>query len=295
MAGRAARTSTPLSVRAAGPVRDGGGRDCSEQDDVFLWRALAGPRRSTAPLVYLPGLGPHSTNRTRLQRAVQRSELVGVGLHRAVWVVGRRSPLKEGTTIAGLAEEHARAIRSRFPAPVDVIGESTGGSIALQLALDHPDVVKRLIVISAASRMPGAGRAAQREVVRSLRAGRPRRAAGTMLAATTRRPIRRRLLRAAGFTLGRVVIGRSDHDLMVLIEAEDEFDLRPDLLRVSAPTVVLGGAQDGYYSPELFRATADEIPNASYVEYPKKGHLTAATDHAVSRAIRDRLRREPEA
>ena len=260
------------------------------EDGTFLWRALPEGRgtRARAPLVYLPGLGPHSTGRTRLQRLLLRLEVIGLSRHHTVWLVGRRSALAAGTTIASLAEGNARAIRARFDRAVDVVGESTGGSIALQLALDHPDVVDRLVLVSAAASLECAGRAAQRDVVRSLRDGRSRRAAGILLAATTRRPIRRRLLRVAGFALGRVIVGRSDDDL-VLMEAEDRFDLRHDLDRVTAPTVVVGGARDGFYSPTIFRLTADLMPDAAYVEFPRKGHMTASMDRAAHRVIRRHL------
>lgn len=281
----------PLAV-PVGCARARGATDPDREDETFLWNALPGRRLppAGASLVYLPGLGPHSTGRTRLQRALQRLEVRGLSHHHSVWLVGRRSPLGAGTTIASLAADHAWAIRSRFDQPVDVVGESTGGSIALQLALDHPDVVKRLVLVSAASSLERAGRAAQRDVVRSLRAGRPRRAAGILLAATSRRPIRSRLLRGVGFVLGRLVIGRFDDDLIVTIEAEDGFDLRHDLVRVTTPTLLVGGGQDGYYSPSRFGETAALMPNADYIEYPKKGNLTVMADRAVRREIRTRLR-----
>lgn len=183
-----------------------------------------------------------------------------------------------------------RSAGSRFDHPIDVLGESTGGSIALQLALDHPDVVKRLLLVSAAAAMRGSGRTAQREVGRRLRAGEPRRAAGIMLAHTTRRPIRRRLLGLAGFVLGRLVVGADDHDLIAEIEAEDRMDLRSRIDRLTVPTVVFGGSQDGYYSPDLFAETADRVADAEYVAFPAKGHVTASTDRAVARAVRARLR-----
>lgn len=259
---------------------------------TFLWRASP-PRVRAAPrVVYLPGLGPHSTGRTPRQRLLQRLEVLGLALTFEVWLVGRRSPVHEGMSIADLAAEHASAIRSRFDRPVDVIGESTGGSIALQLALDHPDVVKRLVLVSAAARLRPRGEEAQDEVAARVRAGHPRAAAATMLATTNEGPIRRRLLYLAGLVLGRLVIGRDDPELVLTIEAEDGFDLRGDLSRVAAPTLLIGGGRDGYYSPEFLARTADGIPSAVHVELPRKGHLSAMLDGAVRRAIRAHLQPE---
>ncbi len=51
--------------------------------------------------------------------------------------------------MAGLGDEHADALRTEFGEPVVVLGVSSGGSIALQLAADHPDVVRKLGVVLA--------------------------------------------------------------------------------------------------------------------------------------------------
>ena len=54
------------------------------------------------------------------------------------------------TTFAEIAERHAEAIRDHFGQPVDVLGASTGGSLALQLIADRPDVVRKAVVACAA-------------------------------------------------------------------------------------------------------------------------------------------------
>jgi pimeloyl-ACP methyl ester carboxylesterase len=49
-------------------------------------------------------------------------------------------------------------------------------------------------------------------------------------------------------------------DMVATIRAEDGFDATDDLGRITAPTLVIGGARDGFYAPELFEATAHGIP-----------------------------------
>lgn len=255
-------------------------------EDVHLWRASLPHRRARPPLVYLPGLGPHSTGRTPGQRLLQRIEVLGLSRTFDVWLVARRLPVPAGTTIADLADEHARAIRSRFTGPADVVGESTGGSIALRLAIDDPDVVRRLVLVSAAAHLGRQGERAQDEAADEVRAGRRRRAAATILGTTTRRPALRALLRVAGYALGRLAIGRDDRELVRLIDAEDGFDAEDDLGRVTAPTLLIGGREDGYYSADLLARTAAAIPGAKHLDLPGKGHLTAILDAEVRRAIR---------
>ncbi|MBW4042544.1 MAG: alpha/beta hydrolase [Acidobacteria bacterium] len=241
-------------------------------------------------MVYLPGLGPHSTGRTRGQRLLQRFEVLGLARPFDVWLVGRRTPVSPGSSIADLAAEHASAIRGRFDHPVDVVGESTGGSIALRLALDHPDVVKRLVLVSAAARLRESGEKAQARAADRVRAGRPRAAAAIVLGTTSEGPIRRRLLSFAGYVLGRVVIGDDDGELVRIMDAEDGFDLGRELGEVTAPTLLIGGGRDGYYSPQLLGLTAARMPDARHVELPRKGHLSAIAEPRVWHLIRDHLR-----
>lgn len=256
---------------------------------AVLWRASPSRPGRRPPIVHLPGLGPQSTGRTRRQRLLQRAEVLGLALRFEVWLVARRRPVPRGSDIADLAADHAAAIRAVFPDPVDVVGESTGGSIALRLAIDHPTAVRRLVLVSAAGRMRRRGEEAQAATADSIRAGRPREAAATMLAFTTRRPLLRRAMRVAGAVLGRLAIGYADRELVRLIEAEDGFDVEAQLGRVSAPTLLVGGERDGYYSPQLLAATAARIPDARVVVLPGKGHLSAMSDLGVLRAIRRHL------
>lgn len=197
--------------------------------------------------------------------------------------------MPKGTSMTDLARDHAAAILARFPDGVDVVGESTGGSIALRLAIDHPGAVRRLVVISAAGRMRRRGAEAQNATADDLRAGDPRAAAATMLAGTDDRRAVRAVLRLVGLLAGRLAIGFADRDLVRLIDAEDGFDVEGELERIAAPTVLIGGHRDGYFSPELLARAARRIPDAVAVDLPGKGHLSAALDGSVRKVIRERL------
>jgi len=55
-----------------------------------------------------------------------------------------------------------------------------------------------------------------------------------------------------------------------------------ELHRVRAPTLVMGGSADPYYSEELFRLTATGIPGGQAVIFPGKGHLHASACPAAA-------------
>jgi pimeloyl-ACP methyl ester carboxylesterase len=70
--------------------------------------------------------------------------------------------------------------------------------------------------------------------------------------------------------------------MLITIAAEDAFDAGPGLHRVQAPTLVVGGSADPFYSEDLFRRTAAGIPNGHAVIFPGKGHLSAAGSKAAA-------------
>src|SRR5689334_3084740 len=61
-------------------------------------------------------------------------------------------------------------------------------------------------------------------------------------------------------------------DMLITIGAADAFDAEPDLHRVQAPTLVLGGSADQFTSEDIFRRTAAGIPNGRVVIFHGKGH-----------------------
>jgi pimeloyl-ACP methyl ester carboxylesterase len=83
--------------------------------------------------------------------------LLARGFQRTVHVIHRPLRPPAGMMIGDLAGWHATALRDRFGAPVDVMGVSGGGVTGLQLALDHPQAVRRLVLCVAGSRVSGDG------------------------------------------------------------------------------------------------------------------------------------------
>jgi pimeloyl-ACP methyl ester carboxylesterase len=75
------------------------------------------------------------------------------------YVVNRRPGLRLGTSMSEIAAHLSTAIEEAFGGAVLLTGTSTGGSVALQLAVDRPDLVRacgRRIGPPARSARPGA-------------------------------------------------------------------------------------------------------------------------------------------
>jgi pimeloyl-ACP methyl ester carboxylesterase len=204
---------------------------------------------------------------------------------RRLIVLNRRPGLPAGLTMAQLAAEHADAIAA-LGEPADVLGTSTGGSIAQQLAADHPDSVRRLVLLSAAHRLGDDGRSLQAQIAADLRAGRTRRAMG--LAASD---LAVRGLRTVSYGLGYAAANRiittplAAADLAATIEAEDEFELAKCNGSIEAPTLIVAGGRDYFYGAELFRETAALIPHSQLHLDPRRGHITVAHDRRARAVI----------
>ena len=179
---------------------------------------------SGTPLVSIPGLTPHHRPLTGASRKSHIASMARYSRNHEVWSVNRPMGLAPGTTIGDLARTYSTAIRAHFDAPVDLMGTSTGGSIALQLAADHPNVVRRLVVVASACRL-GAGRHVQREAATAVRAGRPRRAFAELAATSAAHRWSRNLLWMAGWLLEPAAGRHGYTDMLTVIDAEDHFDL----------------------------------------------------------------------
>ena len=123
------------------------------------------------PLVFLGGLSPEQGVDAAGTAWMNDSLLRPFARRRRVVFVNRRAGLPRGMTMAELAGEHAAAIRAAFGGPVDLAGISTGGSIAQQLAADHPELVRRLVLLSTACRLGPVGKTMQRRVAARVRRG----------------------------------------------------------------------------------------------------------------------------
>jgi pimeloyl-ACP methyl ester carboxylesterase len=221
------------------------------------------------PLLVAASLSPQHTNPTGVRRRMSLGWAAPFADHFTVYLVNRRAGLTPGTTMADLAADYATAIERDFGDPVMVHGTSAGGCVALQLAIDRPELVRRLVVSAAACRLSPYGRQMQSEILRLARKGDGRGETALMFATLVPGP-GAHVARAAGWIVGGGLDDRPD--MVVTLAAEESFDVEAELGRVQAPTLVLGGTADPFYSEDLFRRTAAGIPQGRAVILPGKSH-----------------------
>jgi pimeloyl-ACP methyl ester carboxylesterase len=229
------------------------------------------------PLVVFSAFTAEHANPTGSARRFSLQPLRPLAGHFTVYLVNRKPGVQSGSTIADLAGHYAQALERAFTGPVAIMGISTGGSIAQQFAIDHPRLVRRLVLVATACRLGPTGRRMQRDLARFTLAGQPRRAwaaTGPELAAT---PVGGRLSAALLWLAGPKMGPEDPSDMLVVIDAEDRFDAAPQLYRITAPTLVIAGDRDRNYTPELFWETAEGIPGARLRLYRGKGHASISS------------------
>ena len=232
-------------------------------------------------LVLHGGPGMSSALWPALAPLARRARLVfydhrGHGLSRGS--VPSRRPLE---ALADDAAALIRELRLRRPA---VLGHSNGGFIALHLALRHPRLVGKLILVDTAA--SAAFRPVSRENARRRATPRILRALATLWndrlpddAAFARawvtvqplyfhRPTRERIAAVTSPLRYSLAARRR------ILASYDRYDVRDGLRSIRAPTLVIVGKDDWITPPEFARELAAAIPGARSVVFPRSGHNT---------------------
>ena len=199
-----------------------------------------------------------------------------------------RSPVVPGPyTVADLAGDVVAALDERGIDRFSYAGVSLGGAIGLQLAVMVPDRLARLIVMASAARFPDPPSwKARAERVR---------AEGTEFLV----PSRIGAWVTPGFAeeqpaeterLLAMLRSTPPEGYAACCETIESFDVRDRLAEITAPTLVIAGADDPATPPDVVRAIADGIPDARFVVVPQASHLVSAEQpDAVTAEIRDFL------
>lgn len=224
-------------------------------------------------LVFLRWFTPDHANPRGWLRSSEIKTMAPLARHFRVYAVNRAPGMAVGTSMADIARAHAEALDAEFGAPVDVLGISSGGSVALQLAADHPPAVRRLVIASSAHRLDPSARASQMKYAQAAAAG--ERGLHHLVTQGIRSPVKARLVGAAAWLADPLLRPKNPADTLAFVHAEDAFDLTDRLADIAAPTLVVAGERDEFYDQSCFRYTAEGIPDSRLVIYPATSHLGA--------------------
>jgi len=242
-----------------------------------------GPRMRERPIAFIVHGGPggdHSSFKPILAPLAARLQLVYFD-HRGQGRSGRGDPASY--TLDENVEDMEALRRHLGTGPIISIGTSYGGMVGMAHAARYPDAVSHLILVVTASHAGFIRRA--REIVETRGTPEQRRVCQSLWAGTFKDeaelrhfyevmgPLYSRRHDAAAAALG---TQRTLYNVEPLNRAFGDvlrtFDLRPELPRIPAPTLVLAGRHDWICPPEFSEEIARLIPRAELRIFEESSH-----------------------
>ena len=185
--------------------------------------------------------------------------------------------------MSDLAADVAELLFSLNLPSAHIVGLSLGGATAQELALAYPNMVAGLTLLCTSARFgdPQSWLDRAATVRADGTASLAEAVVGRWFTAefTARNPRLIELMRD-------MVAGTSDEGYAACCEALADFDTRDRLPQITAPTLVIGGADDPATGPEHQRAIAEAIPGARLLIVDHAAHLASFEQRsAVNAAI----------
>ena len=167
-------------------------------------------------------------------------------------------------------------IVTELGAPIQLVGISYGGVIALQLAAQHPALVSEVVLLASAHDFSAEGK---RRIQHQIDCASRGDFAGLVadFVAVFRRPWFNWLLRLRlAVRRGRLAETMNEPAIIIrglraILDARLADTTR--LGRVTARTLVVGGTEDPFFGGGMFEQTAAAVPDASVVLFPRETHM----------------------
>lgn len=251
----------------------------SRQPFIHATRIESAEGSSSRRVVFLHGLFGRGKNFTRIANGLlpeMTSLLVDLPNH-------GESEHTDRVDYIEIADQVAEYLRKDFAAdgPVDVVGHSMGGKVAMVLALRHPQLVRRLVVIDISPRASSASRGGFGHLLSALR--------GLDLSTIERRPQASEALRSQipsdtvrGFLLQNLVHVADGYawqpNLALLDDEIDVIMSFPDMTgaQYGNPVLWIDGEKSDYVTDEDEPVMRELFPHVRRLRVPDAGHWVHA-------------------
>ena len=226
-----------------------------------------------------------------------------VGLKRltqthTIYLMSRRPNMSKGYTAQNMSNDFAEMIRADIGSdPVHIMGMSSGGSSAMHFAVDHPDLVDKLVLAMTGYQLNANG-AEIAAIWRDLALAEDWPALyqhmGIDVAeGSTPEWVTHLMMRL----FGKALLGtpKSGSDFAIVLDSDINLDVARKLPLIRQPTLVIGGENDPFYGAENICETALLIPDAELCLLKNGGHAVVKTQtKAFENAILQFLQRKVE-
>ena len=188
-----------------------------------------------------------------------------------VYMFSRKDQMPEDYSIRDMAEDQVRALELLGIKEVDVMGVSQGGMIAQYMAIDHPELVRKLVL---AVTTPKAGDMTREGVVNWMELARKGDHKALMIDTAEKSYSEEYLkkYRKAYPVIGLVGKPSSYERFLINCNAILGCDASPELDKISCPTLIIGGEDDKIVGPEASYELHRGIAGSELFMYPGLGH-----------------------
>lgn len=178
-------------------------------------------------------------------------------------------------SVKRMADLMAAFVEGAGAKPAHVVGISMGGTVALQLALDYPDMVRSLVLVNTFAHLRPRSLNEwvyflARMVIARLVG--PERQADMV----ARRILPRPEHEEARAMLRRHILQADKNVYRGMMGALFRFDVRSRLHEIRVPTLVITGSEDNTVAPSIQEEMARAIPTAKHVVIEGAGHAVIA-------------------
>lgn len=193
-----------------------------------------------------------------------------------VYLFDRRKNVPAGYTVHDMAQDTAAAMRTLGLEGMCLFGASQGGMIAMDIALEFPDLVQKLALVSTTARLTDERYQVIGNWADLARAGSAQDlylAFGeTIYPPGVFSQMRDTLVQMAG-----TVTAEEMDRFAILAEASKGFDVADALGKISCPVLVTGSRDDKVFGESASGELAQAIPGAELYMYDGYGHAVYDT------------------
>ena len=196
------------------------------------------------------------------------------------YVFDRRSMVPESYSVYQMAEDTASVMLQMGLKDVCLFGASQGGMMALVIAIEHPELVSKLIIGSSAARVDEAGMGVLNEWIKLAKAGQGEQL-GLDFGQRLYPPEVFEFYRQVLADMGKAVSQPELDKFAILARGTEGFDVLDRLPEIECPFLAIGSADDAVLGADALKQIVSKMEgkqNFSWYEYDGYGH--AAFDMA---------------
>lgn len=188
-----------------------------------------------------------------------------------VYMFSRKDDIPEGYSMRDMAHDQAKAIDLLGSKKICVMGVSQGGMIAQYLAIDHPKLVEKLVLVVTAPRVNNRLQECVKQWASFAKQGDHKK---LMIDTTEKSYSPNYLKKYKKFYPIIGFIGKPlNYDrFLINTNAILEFDAYNELNKITCPTLIIGGETDQIVGVQASYEMNNQISGSKLYVYPKLGH-----------------------